>query len=399
MAAPRPPRIRGGLVLSRRSMLGRMGVIAGAGIVGPGLLSACGDDDEGGGGGNGGGTSNALWFDNWPAYIDEETVVPDTEGAEGLFVEDSGLDFRYTENINDNGTWFSENQQLLADKEPIGPDIVAPTYWMAARLIGLEWVQELPLDDIPNASNLVPELQNPNWDPTGRFTLPWQSGMTGIAYNIAVTGRELTSVADLYDPEFNGKIGMLSEMRDTLGLTMLLLGEDPAEATMDTANAAFEMLQQAVDDGQIRQFTGNDYMDDLTTGNFAACIGWSGDISQLALDNPDLRFAIPEEGGMQWSDVMVIPAGAENVANAAVWMDYVYDPENAARITAYVGYNSPVAGVRDILAAGDDFEKALSESVLLYPDDETLSRLHVFASLEEDVELEFEERFGDIIGA
>ena len=399
MAAPRPPRIRGGLVLSRRSMLGRMGVIAGAGIVGPGLLSACGDDDEGGGGGNGGGTSNALWFDNWPAYIDEETVVPDTEGAEGLFVEDSGLDFRYTENINDNGTWFSENQQLLADKEPIGPDIVAPTYWMAARLIGLEWVQELPLDDIPNASNLVPELQKPAWDPTGKFTLPWQSGMTGIAYNIAVTGRELTSVADLYDPEFNGKIGMLSEMRDTLGLTMLLLGEDPAEATMDTANAAFEMLQQAVDDGQIRQFTGNDYMDDLTTGNFAACIGWSGDISQLALDNPDLRFAIPEEGGMQWSDVMVIPAGAENVANAAVWMDYVYDPENAARITAYVGYNSPVAGVRDILAAGDDFEKALSESVLLYPDDETLSRLHVFASLEEDVELEFEERFGDIIGA
>jgi len=389
-------------VLSRRAMLGRMGAVAGAGLVGPGLLAACGDDEGGGGDGgdgDGGSASKALWFDNWPAYIDEETVVPDTEGAEGLFVDDSGLDFRYTENINDNGTWFSENQQLLADKKPIGPDIVAPTYWMAARLIGLDWVRELPLDDIPNASNLVPELQKPNWDPTGKFSLPWQSGMTGIAYNISVTGRELTSVADLYDPEFNGKIGMLSEMRDTLGLTMLLLGEDPAEATMDTADASFEKLQQAVDDGQIRQFTGNDYMDDLTTGNFAACVGWSGDISQLALDNPDLRFVIPEEGGMQWSDVMVIPAGAEHAANAAIWMDYVYDPENAARITAYVGYNSPVAGVRDILAAGDDFEKSLSESVLLFPDDETLSRLHVFASLDEETELEFEDRFGDIIGA
>jgi spermidine/putrescine transport system substrate-binding protein len=393
------PRIRGGVVLSRRAVLGRMGALAGAGLVGPGLLAACGDDEGGGGDGGDGGTSKALWFDNWPAYIDEETVVPETEGAEGLFVDDSGLDFRYTENINDNGTWFSENQQLLADKKSIGPDIVAPTYWMAARLIGLEWVQELPLDDIPNASNLVPELQKPNWDPTGKFTLPWQSGMTGIAYNISVTGRELTSVADLYDPEFKGKIGMLSEMRDTLGLTMLLLNEDPGTATMDTASSAFEKLEQAVADGQIRQFTGNDYMDDLTTGNFAACVGWSGDISQLALDNPDLRFVIPEEGGMQWSDVMVIPAGAEHVANAAVWMDYVYDPDNAARITAYVGYNSPVAGVRDILAEGDDFEKSLSESVLLFPDDETLSRLHVFASLEEDIELEFEDRFGDIIGA
>jgi len=192
---------------------------------------------------------------------------------------------------------------------------------------------------------------------------------------------------------------MLSELRDTLGLTMLLLGDDPGAATMDSASAAFEKIEQAVADGQIRQFTGNDYMDDLTTGNFAACVGWSGDISQLALDNPDLKFVIPEEGGMQWSDVMVIPAGAEHVANAAVWMDYVYDPANAARITAYVGYNSPVAGVQEILASGDDFEKSLSESVLLFPDEDTLSRLHVFASLDEDVELEFEERFGGIIGA
>ena len=401
MTPARRPRIRGGTPITRRAVLGRMGAFAGAGLVGPGLLAACGDDDDGGGGGDDGvdSTSKALWFDNWPAYIDEETVVPDTEGAEGLFADTSGLEFRYTENINDNGTWFSENQQLLADKKPIGPDIVAPSYWMVARLIGLEWVRELPLDDIPNASNLVPELQKPDWDPTGKFSLPWQSGMTGIAYNRSVTGRDLTSVADLYDPEFKGKIGMLTEMRDTLGLTMLLLGDDPATATMDSASAAFEKIEQAVADGQIRQFTGNDYMDDLTTGNFAACVGWSGDISQLALDNPDLAFAIPEEGGMQWSDVMAIPAGAENVANAAVWMNYVYDPENAARITAYVGYNSPVAGVREILAAGDDFEKALSESVLLYPDDETLSRLHVFASLEEDVELEFEDRFGGIIGA
>jgi spermidine/putrescine transport system substrate-binding protein len=400
MTAARRPRPSGGTVLTRRALLGRMSLLAGAGLAGPTLLAACGDDDDDGGGGGGGGASKALWFDNWPAYIDEETVVPGSDGAEGTFVDDTGLDFRYTENFNDNATWFSENQQQLADGESIGPDIVAPTYWLAGRLIRLGWVQELPLDDIPNASNLVPELQKPTWDPTGAFSLPWQSGMTGIAYNSSVTGRELKSVADLFDPAFKGKIGMLSELRDTLGLIMLLEGEDPNKATLDSAESSFARLQQAVDDGQIRQFTGNDYMDDLTTGNFAACIGWSGDISQLALDNPDLKFVIPEEGGMQWSDTMVIPNGAEHVANAAIWMDYVYDPENAARITAYVGYNSPVSGVREILAASDDeFEQSLSESVLLFPDDETLARLHVFGDLEEDVELEFEDRFGQIIGA
>ena len=394
MPAPRPTRIPGGLILSRRAMLGRMGVLAGAGLAGPTLLAACGDDDDDGGSGNGDGdaASNALWFDNWPLYIDEETV--------DLFTEASGLDFRYTENFNDNDEWFAENQQRLADGESIGPDIVAPTYWLAGRLIELEWVQELPLDDIPNASNLLESLRNPDWDPTGRFSLPWQSGMTGIAYNLSVTGRELTSVNDLFDPEFRGKIGMLQEMRDTLGLTLLSLGDDPAEAdSMDYANAAFEKVQQAVDDGQIRQFTGNDYQDDLTTGNFAACVGWSGDIAQLALDNPDLRFVIPEEGGMRWSDTMVIPSGAENAANAAQWMDYVYDPENAARIAAYVGYISPVEGVREVLEAGTDEEKALAESTLLFPDAATTEQLHVFANLPDDVAVEFSDRWGDIIGA
>ena len=193
--------------------------------------------------------------------------------------------------------------------------------------------------------------------------------MTGIAYNISATGRELKSMADLFDPEFKGRIGMLTEMRDTVGLTMLLTGKDPAtQATMDDAEEAFAMIDEANSNGQIRAFTGNDYMDDLATGNYAACIGWSGDISQLALDNPDLRFAIPEEGGMRWFDTMVIPAGAENVANAAVWMNYLYEPENAARIEAYIGYNPPVEGVREVFAASED-TAALADNPLMFPDE------------------------------
>lgn len=382
---------KAGPALTRRALLGRMGVLAGATALGPAILAACGSDSDSGDGGGGGGSSNALWFENWPAYIDEETVA--------LFSASSGLDFRYTEGFNDNAAWFAKNQRLLADKKSVGPDIVAPTYWMAARLINLGWVQELPLDAIPNAANLVPELQKPGWDPTGAFSLPWQSGMTGIAYNRSVTGRDLTTMADIFDPAFKGKVGMLTEWRDTVGLTMLLLGADPSAATLESATPALDKIEEAAKSGQVRQFTGNDYMDDLASGNFAACVGWSGDISQLALDNPDVRFVIPEEGGMQWSDTMVVPAGAEHVENAAKWMDYVYDPENAARITEYVGYNSPVAGVREILAAGTDEQKALAESQLLFPDEATLARLHTFASLDEDAESAFEERFATIIGA
>jgi spermidine/putrescine transport system substrate-binding protein len=391
MPAPRTTLHLPGASITRRTLLGRMSVLAAAGFVGPGLLAACGSDDDSSSGDDDDAASSSLWFENWPAYIDEETV--------DLFTEASGLEFRYTEGFNDNNEYFAKVQADLAAGNSIGPDIIAPTYWLAARLIDLEWVQAIPFDDIPNAANLVPDLQKPSWDPDGTHSLPWQSGMTGIAYNIAETGRELTSMSDLFDPAFKGKVGMLSEMRDTVGLTMLLTGKDPADATFDDATEAFAMIEEAASSGQIRAFTGNDYMDDLTSGNFAACVGWSGDISQLALENPDLRFVIPDEGGMQWSDTMVIPNGAENVANTAKWMDYVYDPEHAALITAYVGYNSPVQGVQEVLAAGDDTQKALAESPLLFPDEATLAKLHVFANLDDEAEAAFDERFAEISGA
>jgi spermidine/putrescine transport system substrate-binding protein len=374
---------------SRRRFLTQLGVLGGAGLLGPSFLAACGSDGDGGSGG-GDAATNALRVDNWPGYIDEETV--------GLFTDESGLDFSYTEAFNDNDEYFARAQEDLAAGRDIGADIIVPTFWLATRLINLGWVRELPLDDIPNASNLVSSLRNPAWDPTGRFTLPWQSGMTGIAYNIAETGRELTSMDDLFDPAFAGRIGMLTEMRDTIGLLLLAEGIDPATVTFDEAAPAFDRVQAAKDDGTIRAFTGNDYMDDLASGNFAACIGWSGDISQLALDNPDLRFAIPETGGMRWSDVMAVPNGATNFGNVAKWMDFVYDPENAARITAYIGYNPPVDGVREVLAA-DPETAALAESTLVFPDDETLAQLHVFADLSEDEEAAFAERFSSIIGA
>jgi spermidine/putrescine transport system substrate-binding protein len=384
--------------LSRRDFLIRSGMLGAAGLSLPALLAACGGDDGGSESesddtsGGGSEATGGLFFENWPAYIDEETV--------GLFTEATGIDLRYTEAFNDNNEYFAKVQPVLGRGDTIDPDILAPTYWMAARFILLGWAQKLPLDLIPNAKNLRDDLVKPTWDPTGEYTLPWQTGITGIAYNKSVTGRDLASINDLFDPAFNGKIGMLTEMRDTIGLILLGEGVDPSTiTTFDDAAVAFDKLEQAKNDGQIRQFHGNDYMDDLNAGNFAACTGWSGDLLQLAKDNPDLVFVVPEEGGISWADAMLLVTGSPNGEAAAAWMDFVYDPENAARITEFVGYNSPVKGVKEVLVAKGGEAAAMAENPLVFPDDATLSRLRSFANLSEDEEAKFDERFAEITGA
>jgi spermidine/putrescine transport system substrate-binding protein len=274
---------------------------------------------------------------------------------------------------------------------------MALTGWMAGRLINLGWVDELPLEDVPNAANLRDDLVNPPWDPEGRYSLPWQTGLGGIAYNISATGRELTSTEDLFDPEFNGRVGMLLEMRDTLGLVLLSLGVDiSALSSFSEAEEAFALLEQAKADGQIRAFSGNDYLQDLEAGNFAACVGWSGDVAQLSVDNPDIRFVIPEEGGTSWADTMLIPAGAENREQAARWMDLVYDPVQAAQITAWVQFISPVKGVQEEVAKIDP---ALAENPLIFPDEEMLANVHNFAHLDEETEAEFDEAWASLVGA
>jgi spermidine/putrescine transport system substrate-binding protein len=385
-------------------------VLGAAGISLPALLSACGGSDDessgtagsgsspgtaGSGSSPGGGGGNSLYFENWPAYIDPtEDGVP---GTVDRFVEATGIDLQYTEAYNDNNEYFAKIQPVLGNGDTIDPDIIAPTSWLTGRLIQLGWVDKIPFDLIPNAANLRPDLVKPSWDPTGEYSLPWQTGFGGIAYNIDVTGRELTSTDDLFDPEFNGKIGMLTEMRDTMGLIMLSLGIDISTLTdFATAEPAFAKLEQAKNDGQIRRFTGNDYMNDLSTGNFAACVGWSGDIVQLARDNPAVRFIIPEAGGTVWADTMVLPKGAVNRDAAAKWMDFVYDPVEAAKITAWVQYISPVAGVQEEVAK---FDPELAENPLVFPDEETVARTHIFANLPEDVEAEYDAAFSAITGA
>ena len=403
---------------TRRQFIIRSGVMSAAGVALPTILAACGGDDDAAdstaGGttpGSGSGTSagasettsagtsgkggDRLFFENWPEYIDP--TEDGTTGTVDRFMEATGVRVKYTDAFNDNNEYFALIQPLLGAGKKIEPDIIAPTSWLVGRLINLGWVDKLPLEQVPNAKNLRPDLAKPSWDPTGEYTLPWQTGITGIAYNLDATGRELASVEDLFDPAFKGKIGMLTEMRDTVGLILLGTGVDPSTIeSFDQAADAFDRLAAAKADGQIRAFTGNDYLDDLSTGNFAACVGWSGDVVQLSRDNPAVKFIIPEDGGISWADTMVMPKGAENRDSAAKWMNFVYDPVQAAQLTAWVQYVSPVSGVREEVAKIDP---ELAESALLFPDEATLDRLHAFANLPEDVEAEFDAAFSDIVGA
>lgn len=378
--------------VSRREFLIKSGLIGAGALSLPAFLAACGGDSGSSGNTSGGGGGGNLYFENWPLYLDEETVA--------LFQNETGISLKYTEAFNDNNEYFAKVQPVLSKGDAIGPDLLAPTFWMAARMIQLGWTQKLPKDQIPNFANLRDDLRGQSWDPNDEYNLPWQTGIAGIAYNKNVTGRELKSVEDLFDPEFKGKIGMLTEMRDTLGLTLMGLGKKLDDVTtFDAAAAGFEKLEKAKNDGQIRSFTGNDYVDDLSAGNFAACVAWSGDVLQLTKDNPNVKFYVPEEGGTSWYDTMIWMKGSTNGDSVAKWMNYVYDPVNAARITASVQYISPVKGVREELEKLGGDSAALAQDPLLFPDEATVARLQTWSALPEEEEAKFDEAFAAITGA
>ena len=372
----------------RRLFLQRLAATAAGVVLAPTLLQAC----KGNGSGNGNG-SGELVISTFPLYIDPD--APGAPGSVSRFRRDTGIQLRYLEDINDTRQFFARIRPQLAAGRPLVQDLMVLPSWMAQRLIGLGWLEPLPLAQVPNISNLVPYLANPPWDPQQRYSLPWQSGIAGIAYNIKATGRELVRIDDLFDPALRGRVSALLEMRDTMGLLLLADGQDISQPTWAAAQPSFARLEQARKDGQIRRFTGNDYQNDLLAGNLAACIGWSGDVAQLVLEQPDLRFVVPESGGVLWSDVMLMPKGAQHRREAAAWMNWVYEPVEAARIAAAVQYISPVVGVSQQLAK-DPATAALAANELMFPDGAMQQRLHSFGPLSESEEARWEERFVSI---
>ena len=331
-----------------------------------------------------------LNFSNWPFYIDEQTNSD--------FESEFGVKVNYIEDINDNEEFFAVMQPLLSAGEDPGRDIIVLTDWMVSRFINLGWLEELDKSNIPNAELLRDGLRNVAFDPNRDYSLPWQSGFTAIGYNPTLTGRKLTSLTEIFDPAFSGRVTMLSEMRDTLGLTMLGMGLDPAAATVADAEAAVAKIKEHIDNGHIRRFTGNDYGTELTTGDAWVAYAWSGDVIQLQLDNPDLEWLFPEEGFMLWSDNMLIPKGAQNKATAEAYMDFVYRPEIQAQIEAFVWFIPPVKHdlVKEEITKIEETPGELSENPLIFPTEEDLANAHIFKPLAEDEEAQMIELFESV---
>ena len=346
---------------ARKTLLAVLGLVAALG------LAACGGDDVGGGSNEGevtvaeseGEASGDLNISNWPFYIDNKTV--------GEFEQETGLSVDYNEDVNDNSEFFGKVQPQLQQGESGGRDIMVVTDWMAKKMYDLGYLQDMDQDAIAGAKeNLREDLASPEIDPERSYTLPWQTGMAGLVVNTSQAS-DVTSVNDLFDPQYKGQIEMLSEMRDTVPLVMKADGIDPADATTEDWLDAVEKIRGAVESGQIRKITGNDYTKDLANGDAVAVIGWSGDAVQLQADNPDIQFVMPDEGCILWSDNMVIPVGAPNPTAAYEWMNYVYEPENQAQIANYNYYLTPVQDVQPILEQqGSD----AAESNLVFPDEE-----------------------------
>ena len=397
MSDPTPEQIRRQLAAMSRRRVGRRGGVAlGGRALGPRWGGAWGGDDAGGVPAPGTGTapeftpttSDSLRISNWPFYIDEETV--------GLFEEESGLSVTYTEDVNDNEEYFSRIREPLSRNQDIGADLFIVTDFMVNRLIGLGWLAPLDNANIPNKGNLVASLAAVEFDPDRTFSMPWASGFSSIAYNPALTGREITSLDDIFDPEFAGQVTLFSDLRDGIGQVLLTMGESPAEATTETVQAAVDKVQEAKDAGQIRRFTGNDYGDDLVAGNVAIAQAYSGDVAQLQLDNPDLQFVFADEGMVSWSDNMVLPLPTENSTGAEAWMNYVYDPVNAARITAYVQYISPVEGSGEELVALDP---ALAENQLINPSQEVRDSAVAWRGLTDEEDQEYSAMYAAVARA
>ncbi|MBJ7281666.1 MAG: spermidine/putrescine ABC transporter substrate-binding protein [Acidimicrobiia bacterium] len=369
--------------LSRRQFLTRTGLAVGGVAIAPSLLAACG-------GGSSDGDKNAVSISNWTGYIGKGDIA--------AFKKATGIGVTYTEDINDNNEYFAKIQPNLQKGKSISRDGFVLTDWMASRIINqVEWAQPLAQSSLINKKNLRSALSAPGFDPTRKFSLPWASGMAGIAYNIALTGKEIKTIDDFI--AVSGPTSVLSEMRDTIGLFMLADGKDITKPTYADAEGAFDRLSKAIDDGEITSFNGNDYVADLGTGNLAAAIAWSGDVAQITRDNPDIRFAIPESGGTLWSDNFMIPVSSDKPDLASEWINFFYDPANAARLTSFIQYISPVEGVaEELIKLGGDAAK-LVDDPLVNPTEALLATLSIFGPLGEAEEILFDERFAEIQGA
>jgi len=373
------------------AMVSRRAVLAGAGGLGAaGLLAACGGSDSAD-------SANSVRWGNWPLYLDYDEETKKYPTLE-KFTEATGIAASYFEDYNDNDEFYGKVQAQLKLGEDIGYDVVTPTDWMAARWIRLGYTQKFDTANIPNKSNILSSLASPSFDPNREQTLTWQGIMGGFGWNVEKNPKGIRTIDDLFAPQNKGKIVVLSEMRETVGIILLSQGVNLQTVTEDQFMNAVDFMAKKIADGWIRGVKGNEYAEDLTSGDATAVIGWSGDMFILKSENEGkFDFALPESGGTISGDNFVIPStvSAEGKANAEKLINFYYDPAIAAEVAAYVNYVCPVEGAQ---AEMEKIDPALAASPFIFPDAAMSSKLNVFRSLTPAEETSWGEAFQKAAG-
>jgi spermidine/putrescine transport system substrate-binding protein len=382
---------------NRRRFIGGGAAAAAAAILGPSFLAACGGSNSGGGGSStpaasapaddGAPAKGELRISNWPLYM--------ADGFVAAFQKSTGLTADYKEDFNDNEQWFAKVKEPLSRKQDIGADLVVPTQFMAARIAGLGWLNEIRESRWPNKKNLREDLLNTKVDPSRKVTAPYMTGMVGLAYNKAATGKDIKGINDLWDPAFKGRVSLLSDTQDGLGMIMQSQGSSIEDPTEESVQKAVDLVKEQKDKGQIRRFTGNDYADDLAAGNIAVAQAYSGDVVQLQADNPDLHFIIPESGGDWFIDTMTIPYTTQNQAAAEAWINYVYDRANYAKLIAFVQYVPVLSNMNDEL---DKIDPKLAKNPLIVPSDADAKKLKSWAPLTDEQTQKFNTMYAAVTG-
>ncbi len=381
--------------MSRRGFLNAIGATGAAAA-----LAACGtggsdntEAEPGAGGGDG--DSDTIVWANWTLYLDQNnkgTSYPTLEA----FEQQSGYTVEYKEDINDNQSFNGKVEPQLRNGQDVGYDLVTITDWLVGQWIRKGYAARLDYDNIPNSSNLLPKFEDVPFDPGREYSLPWQGGFAGLAWDKEKVPGGLKTIDDLWQPALNGKVVVLSEMRDTVGLIMMSQGVRIDEPfTQEQFQAALDVLSAQIDSGQVKQVRGNDYKEDLISGQAWAAIGWSGDIFQINAENGNKwDFALPETGGALWSDNLVIPSTSGNKAGAEELINYYYDPKVAAEVAAWVNYICPVAGAQQEM---EKIDPELASSPWIFPSDELLDNSQVFVALTPEEEVEYNDAFGRVV--
>jgi spermidine/putrescine transport system substrate-binding protein len=372
--------------VSRRSVLAGAGAVAGASA-----LAACGS------GGGSGSAKNSVRWGNWPLYLDVDDSGKKYPTLQA-FTKETGIDVKYFEDYNDNDEFFGKVQAQLKLGKDIGYDLVCPTDWMASRWIRLGYTQKFDAANVPNKVNILDTLASPSFDPKREQSLTWQGIMGGFGWNTAKNPKGVRTLEDLFSPANKGKIVVLSEMRDTVGIILRSQGVSLQTVTEDQFMNAVDFLAKKIADGWIRGVKGNEYAEDLTSGDATAVIGWSGDMFILKSENEGkFDFAIPESGGTISGDNMMIPSTvtAEAKASAEKLINYYYEPSVAAEVAAYVNYVCPVKGAQ---AEMEKIDPDLAKSEFIFPSAKTMANLSVFRSLTPTEETTWTEAFQKAAG-